>query len=103
LARAALADRLPAQLLQARQRGGQAVDWHEGVEADLALLREEISRIAASEPAARVVDTPRLARMAEAWPSDGFERPRVIMSHRTALLRGVSIGHFMRRASGGNG
>ena len=36
------------------------------------------------------------------WPSGGWERADTILSYRATLLRGISVGHFLRRASGSN-
>jgi asparagine synthase (glutamine-hydrolysing) len=102
LARAALADRVPRAVLWRRDRGRQAVDWHEGVENDLPLLRTEIDAIGANRAAAGLVDVPRLAALADDWPQGGWNRNDQILTYRYALLRGVSMGHFIRRASGGN-
>ena len=101
LPKAALADRLPRELLDGPRRGLQAADWHEGVAGDLAGLAEEIERIAAS-PAAAIVDVERLRAIARSWPTDGWDRPHVSTTYRIALLRGVSAGHFLRKAAGGN-
>jgi len=103
LARAGLADRVPQEVLQRRDRGRQAVDWHEGVENDLDLLKTEIERIAADPVASSVVDAPRLAALLRAWPTEGWHQNAQNLAYRTNLLRGVAVGHFMRKAGGGNG
>jgi asparagine synthase (glutamine-hydrolysing) len=102
LARAALADRLAPETLQERRLGRQAVDWHEGMTADLESLAAEIERIGASDAAAGLVDVPRLRALASNWPRGGWHSPEVNTAYRIALLRAVSAGHFIRRASGGN-
>jgi asparagine synthase (glutamine-hydrolysing) len=102
LARAALADRVPAEVLNERRRGIQAVDWHEGMTAARSQILEEIARLEQSGPAIRALDLPRMRRLAENWPRQGWEREEIIEKYRLALLRGISVGHFLRRASGGN-
>ena len=104
LARRALADRLPPAVLDNRRKGYQAVDWHEGLTAarESGQLMAELERIAACKPAADLLDIPRLKRLVENWPTGGWHKPEVMLPYRTALLRGISVGHFLRKAMGGN-
>ena len=102
LAKAALADRLPAELLHERRRGLQAADWHEGFLGDLAGAREELARIAASREAASIVDVERLGALLADLPQSEWKDRTAGQDYRLALLRGLSAGHFVRRASGSN-
>ncbi|MFL6863855.1 MAG: asparagine synthetase B family protein [Allosphingosinicella sp.] len=102
LARDGLADRLPAAVLDEKLKGLQASDWHEGLTADRARLREEAERLARSPHAAGLVDTDRLLRLIDDWPQGGWASKRVVQSYRLALLRGISAGHFIRRVTGSN-
>jgi asparagine synthase (glutamine-hydrolysing) len=102
LARTALADRIPADVLNEKLKGRQAIDWHEGLSAARPQLADEVSRLAEVAPAARALDVARLRRLVEDWPTDGWHRSEIIEPYRLALLRGVSSGHFLRRASGAN-
>jgi len=102
LARAALADRVPPEVLNERRRGLQAADWHESMTAARPQILEEIARLEQNGPATRALDLRRMHRLAENWPSDGWHRQETIEQYRLALLRGISVGHFLRRASGGN-
>ncbi len=102
LARAALADRLPPEVLKEKRRGLGSVDWHEGLTAARPQVLDEISRLEQTEPAARALDLPRMRRLAENWPTRGWEREDTIQQYRLALMRGIAVGHFLRRASGGN-
>lgn len=102
LVRAALADRAPREVLHEARRGLQAADWHEGLTAGRSQLIEEIARLEQTPAAARALDLARLRRLAETWPADGWEQAETIMQYRSALLRGVSVGHFLRRSSGSN-
>jgi asparagine synthase (glutamine-hydrolysing) len=102
LARAALADRVPPQVLGQRRRGLQAVDWHEGLTTARPQIVEEISRLEQTAPAVRALDLARLRRLTENWPTEGWERQEIVDQYRLALLRGIAVGHFLRRASGGN-
>jgi asparagine synthase (glutamine-hydrolysing) len=102
LARRALADRLPPEVLSARDKGYQAADWHEVLTVDRDQITLEVERLARCGPAARILDLDKLRRLVEAWPSGGWERGAVIDSYRGALLRGLAVGHFLRMASGAN-
>ena len=102
LARAALADRVPPEVLNERRRGLQAADWHEGMTVARSQILEEIARFEQNGPAVRALDLHRMRQLAENWPTQGWEREDMIEQYRLALLRGISVGHFLRRASGGN-
>jgi asparagine synthase (glutamine-hydrolysing) len=102
LARRALADRLPTEVLEARHHGMSVADWHEDLTAARDRVAEELDRLEACPAAKTVLDLPRLRRLTESWPSGGWERREVYMPYRYALLRGISSGHFLRRASGSN-
>lgn len=102
LARRALADRLPAALLGERRKGYQAADWHEGLGAAREQVRDEVGRLAAVPAAAAALDVARMTRLVDDWPSEGWHTDKAIGSYRLALLRGVSAGHFIRKAEGSN-
>jgi asparagine synthase (glutamine-hydrolysing) len=102
LGRRALSDRLPAAVLDARHKGYQAVDWHEGLTAARADVAAEVGRLAPCEPAARVLDVGRMQQLIAELPDSGWERPEVMNAFRHALMRGISAGHFLRKAAGSN-
>ena len=102
LARDALADRLPPAVLYERKRGLQSVDWHEGLTAARAQLREEVERLDGVPEAQTALDLPRMRALLEDWPITGWNTPAVDMNYRQGLIRGVASGHFLRKASGRN-
>jgi asparagine synthase (glutamine-hydrolysing) len=102
LARTAFADRLPAKIVNERLKGYQAADWHEGLVAARAELSDELSRIEACGEAESVVDRAAMRGLAEAMPEEGWNNPGLTQQYRLALLRGVSAGHFIRKAAGSN-
>jgi asparagine synthase (glutamine-hydrolysing) len=102
LARDAFADRLPPLVLDETRKGYQAADWHEGLTAARGELRNELDRIAALPEAEALIDTDRLRLMTETWPERDWNLSETQYGYRLALLRGVSCGHFLRRASGSN-
>jgi asparagine synthase (glutamine-hydrolysing) len=102
LARRALADRLPPAILKETRRGYQAADWHEAATAGRLELADWVERLSECSPAAMLLDIPRLRRLLEDWPEGGWEREVVMEPYRFALLRGLSAGHFLWKASGAN-
>jgi asparagine synthase (glutamine-hydrolysing) len=102
LARRALADRLPKKVLEGQRSGLQVADWHENLTAARERVADELDRLEACPAAIAALDLPRLRRLMENWPSDGWERYDVIMPYRYALPRAISSGHFLRRATGSN-
>jgi asparagine synthase (glutamine-hydrolysing) len=102
LARRALRDRVPAEVLEAKHKGLQAVDWHEGLTVSRPQIAEEVSCLAQIAPVARALDIARMNGLVENWPTGGWHRAEVAEPYRLALLRGISTGHFIRRACGAN-
>jgi asparagine synthase (glutamine-hydrolysing) len=102
LAKRALTDRLPQAVLNEQKKGYQAADWHEGLTAVRGAVAAELDRLAACAPAARALDIDGMKRMVRNWPTSGWERSNVMRAYRLALLRGISAGHFLRKASGAN-
>ena len=102
LARRALRDRLPRKVLEERRRGRQAADWHEQLTGARDRVADELQRLQACEPAARVIDLPRLLRLVEDWPADGWDEESTYYQYRMVLLRALSAGHFARRVTGAN-
>ncbi len=98
----AMEDRLPKQVLEERRRGIQVADWHEDLTAARDSVVEELDRLEACPAASKALDLPRLRRLTTNWPSGGWDRDEIIMPYRYALLRAISAGHFLRRASGSN-
>jgi asparagine synthase (glutamine-hydrolysing) len=99
LARRALAPRLPAEILGETRRGVQAADWHEGAFAERAELAREVDRIAGCPAAAAVLDIASMRSRLDTWPADGWDRTPTILAYRAGLLRELSLGHFIRKAS----
>lgn len=102
LARAAFADRLPAALLAEKRSGYQGADWYEGVLGAQGEIGEEVARIGDCPGAGDLLDLKRLTRLATTPPQSGWHTEEVVRDYRLALLRGVSAGHFLRKASGSN-
>ena len=102
LGRHALADRLPPEVLEERRKGYQAVDWHEGLEASRDALRTEIDRLAHVPTASQILDLAGMRAALENWPNHGWNDQQVTNKYRLSLLRGGTVGHFLRKASRSN-
>lgn len=103
-ARRALADRLPPEILVQRRKGLQAVDWHEGLTAAKAELQQEVDAIGELPESLGMVAVDRMKTAIRNWPASAdWRKARTVERYRLALLRGVAVGHFLRRASGSNG
>jgi asparagine synthase (glutamine-hydrolysing) len=102
LARGAFSDRLPTVVLDETRKGLQAADWYEGLGAGQGEAREQVERLAELAAAQGIFDTERLRRLVEDWPEGGWASHEVEGQYRMALLRGISTGHFLRKALGSN-
>ncbi|HLL30656.1 MAG TPA: asparagine synthase-related protein [Allosphingosinicella sp.] len=100
LARRVLADRLPPLVVNETRKGLQGADWHEGLLADWDNVRREVDRIAAAPAAARLLDIARMTALLEAPAVRDWDSNEAHAHYRLALLRGISAGHFIRRADG---
>ena len=99
LARAALADRLPPEVLAARGKGYQAADWHAGLTRDLARVAALVDAIAGDSAASRIIDADRLRAMLRDWPQGEWNSPVTIGLFRNIFLQALTAGHFMIHAA----
>jgi asparagine synthase (glutamine-hydrolysing) len=95
LARRAMVDRLPSSTLKRRMRGRQSADWYLNLTAVRGRMGAEVERLRSSPLAGRMLDLERMSSLIEKWPSDGFEKDKVIESHNITLTRGISVGKFL--------
>ncbi|MEA3051683.1 MAG: hypothetical protein QOG72_586 [Sphingomonadales bacterium] len=102
LARTAFADRLPPAIVGEKLKGYQAADWYEGLSEARPAISEELGRIAATAPACAALDSRKLESLVADWPTGGWAKQAMVEKYRLALLRGISAGHFIRKASGSN-
>jgi asparagine synthase (glutamine-hydrolysing) len=103
LARRALADRLPAQLLAQSGRGVQNGEWYHIASLHREQTAEAIERLAASPLASRVLDVNFLRTLVDTWPKTAEEAMRSEGDYRNLLAFGVSVGSFLRWYEGSNG
>jgi asparagine synthase (glutamine-hydrolysing) len=102
LAKRAFSDRLPQTVLTEARIGYQAADWHEGLTAARIDVAAELHRSSECALAVKALDVDKMKRLVADWPSSDWESRRIISRYRLALLRGISAGHFLRKASGTN-
>jgi asparagine synthase (glutamine-hydrolysing) len=100
LARAALADRLPQEVLAERRKGYQSADWHVALTRDREKVRALVERIAADSTAAALIDVQHLRRLVDAWPSGGWGERRTMGLYRTGLVAALTAGQFILTANG---
>lgn len=96
LIRRAMRGRLPEKTLARYGRGRQGADWYYNLRAALPALREELEEQERSPAARRFLDLPRLKSLVETFPEADFDRARVFNPYHYALLRGVTLGYFLR-------
>ena len=92
LARAALADRLPRQVIDLKLRGLQSADWAmRFTQAEAIALLEEIS---ASPTAHELLDVDRMRHAIDRWPTEQWNRPVPHFTYRVALMSALAAGMF---------
>lgn len=93
LARAALADRLPAEILNQQVRGYQAADWFQSI--DLEEMRGMTDELACSPTASGLIDIAKLRRAIENWPDEGFEKFSVYQQLAVDVPAALATGLFI--------
>ncbi len=102
LARDLFADRLPPMILNNREIGLQNADWHARLAPHKDALLGEIDRLAASALAARLIDIPRMRRIAESWPTDAAQAAQTRWLERHVFLRALHVASFASWIDRGN-
>lgn len=95
--RLALAGRLPSQVVQEQRRGLQSADWHVALSGARERVRHELELLGRCPLAASLIDTRRLVRLVDSWPSDGFHRDVTAGTYGEMLLAALAAGRFIRR------
>lgn len=98
----AYGDRLPPEILYARSKGLQSADWYETAGREREEMAAELDRLEASPTAARLLDLKSMRQALDDWPTTGWTRQEVISEYKLKLLRGLSVGMFIRKMEGGN-
>lgn len=102
LARRALADRLPPQVLDNDRRGKQNPEWFAWMSRRRDSLAADLEALERSPTAARTLDLPRLKALLDDWPADADAAEARGLPLRAGLGRAVRVGRFIRWAEGAN-
>ena len=97
MARHALADRVPSEVLNAPLRGYQGADWH--LRFDRAEAGALIEEIATSGSANALLDIHKMKRALDSWPAEGGADAGTQSIYRTRLLIALSTGIFIQAFS----
>lgn len=95
-------DVLPPEILHARTRGLQAADWYEATAKALPRLCEDLAHLTTHRSAGDYLDLEAMRRALENWPESGWETGEIDQTYRYKLLRGLSVGAFIRYTETGN-
>ncbi|MBK1714513.1 asparagine synthase-related protein [Rubrivivax gelatinosus] len=96
LLRRAMAGRLPPAVLDNHGRGLQAADWYLTLGRDRPALAAELAALEHSDLARRMLDLPRLRRLLEHWPGDGWGTAAVLSDYRLTFSHGLMMGRYLR-------
>lgn len=100
LARRVLADRLPPQVVNETRRGFQCPEFLHRMTLRRDAIVEGVEALERSPLASRVLDVPRLKRLAGNWPTDPATTS--FNEYGAVLNRGLHYGQFLRWIEGGN-
>lgn len=100
LARRVLADRLPPQVVNETRRGLQCPEFLHRMTLRRDAIVEGVEALERSPLASRVLDVPRLKRLAGNWPTDPATTS--FNEYGAVLNRGLHYGQFLRWIEGGN-
>jgi hypothetical protein len=92
LARAALADRLPPEVLNLKGRGLQGADW--ALRFTKKHAREMLEETRACSTAADLFDVERMGKAIERWPAAESNEAELVTEFRISLLGALSCGLF---------
>ncbi|HDZ47785.1 hypothetical protein LCGC14_0107170 [marine sediment metagenome] len=92
-------DVLPPEILNVKTRGLQSADWHEQLDNAVPQIREELEKLKAHGSAGDYLDIESLEKSLDEWPSHGaLDSQEAELRYRTRMLRGLSVGRFVRYA-----
>lgn len=97
--RRAMADRLPASILDRRRIGEQLPDWFERLAEVREQFTAEVDAMRDHPVARRYVDTERVSHLMATWPEAGTREAwsrRALFDYRLALDRAVHVSRYVR-------
>lgn len=102
LLRRAMAQQLPTEVINNRQRGLQAADWYVRLCRGRGRILDALTRIEQCDLAQRALDLPRLRRMVESMDAQASPTRQHMVDYRNTLEQGLMMGSFMRWVEGGS-
>jgi asparagine synthase (glutamine-hydrolysing) len=97
LARAALADRVPGEILQSPLRGLQSADWHLRLNQQAA--RDAFEEISARHDVAELLDLTALEQAIADWPRSGWDKGHLRWKYFIGLPAALATGIFLKEAA----
>jgi asparagine synthase (glutamine-hydrolysing) len=95
--REAMADRLPAAILNRTRRGEQLPNWLDVMSAARAELVLELDELVSHPLSRELIDVARLERLLERWPPAGAGADRIVArDYRLALFRSLFVSRYLR-------
>lgn len=90
---------LPPEILEIKTRGLQSADWYEQLDNAMPQIREELEKLKAHGSASDYLDIESLEKSLDEWSShSGLDTQEAALRYRTKMLRGLSVGRFVRYA-----
>lgn len=101
LARRALADRVPPQVLRENRKGRQSPDWFHRLSWGRARLESVVERLRKSPLAVYALDLPRMKAVLDQWPADATAAQSKYGPLVLVLARGANVGEFLEWVESG--
>lgn len=99
LLRRLMKDVLPPEILDVKTRGLQSADWSEQMDRAIPQIREELEKLKAHGSASDYLDIKSLEKALDDWAStDALNIKEAELRYRIRMLRGLSVGRFIRYA-----
>ncbi len=96
LARQALSDRVPGDVLNAQARGYQSADWFENIDPDE--VRSMTEEIAANSTASELIDIAKIRSALDHWPAGVVHRFGLYQRLAVDLPKALATGFFILEA-----
>jgi asparagine synthase (glutamine-hydrolysing) len=97
VARGAMADRLPAEIVYRTRRGEQLPDWLDVMTEARDEIASELEALTSHPTSRRLMDTARLEALVRRWPDRAARADEaVVRDYRLALLRALLVSRYLR-------
>ncbi len=97
IARAAMRDALPPEIVDRPTSGAQQPDWFDRLSSARAEVGDELEAVRSHPASCEVIDVARLDRLVADWPDRSrMADPRVIGEYQLALSRALVLSRYLR-------